>query len=164
MLLLFSKVIILPVDRKIEFQRILYQLVVPFAHFFATPGCYCPFINGFTFIRNYQIFIYTDHFTVTLAALTGAIRIIEAEEIWRRFFKGHAVQFKAIAEKTFGLLIIVGVLKTHVTIALTLKKCSLHRVAQAADGFFSIVFCDAVNNYFYFSIGPHPGLIQMSGS
>ena len=109
----------------------LYQLIVPFAHLLAAPWGYSALVNGFTLIGDNQVLVNANYLTVALATLTGPVRIIKTEEVWRRFFKADIIQFKPVAKKAFCLnCFICRILsRTNIAIAFTLKKSGLYRVA-----------------------------------
>src|SRR5690242_11067717 len=97
----------------------LDQLIIPLAHFLATPGGNSTFVYSFTFVREHQILVNTNHLAIAFAALTGAVRVIKAEEVWCRLLKFDTVQLKTITEETLAFCISLRFLIVNQAIAFT---------------------------------------------
>lgn len=94
-LFLFGQFVIGPVDRKVEFGRVLDQLFFPPFHRFAAPAGNGAIINAFGFIRYHEVFVDAGHFAVTLASRAGPHRIVETEHMFRRMLEADAVELEA---------------------------------------------------------------------
>src|SRR5690606_18730519 len=113
-------------DRKIKLQRIFDEFVQPFAHLFAAPWCNGSVVYRLTFVRDDEVWVNTDNFTIALAAFTRSIGIVEAEKVRRWLFKGHPIQFKLVGIVPFAAV------DVHVAFSLSLQKSCLQRVGDTA--------------------------------
>src|SRR6476661_6223221 len=79
--------------------------VAPFAELFTLPGCNGALVNAKSLVWNYQVFIYTEHKTETLAGWTCSDRIIKRKQVRNRFLENKSIQFEPVRKLHFRLFV-----------------------------------------------------------
>ncbi len=126
---LIRKIYVGTVNGEVKLNAVFEQRGQPLFHGMAAPGRDSPFVDRQAFVRNHQVFVYTQHLTKALAGAAGTVGIIEGEEVDAGLFKHHPILLKFIRkEMPFGTFAAHNI---HQAAALAFKESGLYRVGDA---------------------------------
>src|SRR5690606_7081611 len=136
-------------DGEVEPDAVFDQWLKPLAGCFPPPGRDSSFVDRKALVRDYQVGIQTQYGAKSFAGSTGAVGVVEAEEVNRRQFKNDSVKFKAVG-KYFSFFI----RNQYHTVPMPFKKRSLDTVSDPELVVF-VFFADQrpVDEYFHISFG-----------
>ena len=106
------------------------------AHLLAPPARHRVAVHGLRLVGDDEVFVDADNFSVALAAAAGAKRVVEAEQVLRGLLKRDAVRLEAAGERRTRRHPAAGRGNGkvgHQNVAVSLKECGLHRIADVVQ-------------------------------
>jgi len=127
-------------NREINFVCMFHQFVFPFAHFFPSPTHHSFFVDTERFIRNDQVFVYTQNFPISFTFRTGSQGRVETKGIDCRHDKAHTVCFETIGK---GANFPVDLYKTF---SFSFIQSRFYRFGNPGNGIFFLGDVDPVDD------------------
>lgn len=88
-------------DRKIEMWGDMYQMLLPFIHFFSVPAFHGILVNRQRLVRNYKFFADAQYFAEAFANRACSVGVVEIEHQIAWFAKFHAVSHEPLGKLMF---------------------------------------------------------------
>ena len=119
-------------NREIELGGIIDKRIQPGLHLLALPARDRLFIDGFRFVRHYEVFVDAGDDSHTLALGAGSYRVVEIKEVFAGFDELDTIRLKPLGEHLCPWTFVT--LYTNLAFALSFKESGLHAVGEAVAG------------------------------